>query len=725
MALLVTAFLMAVPLISLLPPPALAESPAAQQIASSPVAILNDVEVLARRGAALVAAEREYDAGAIDALAAYDISDVIGRIAERLGDREPPVLIINGRKVADPSIFTRFPPDAMIRLEVLPAGAAALYGEAPGRRVLNLVLERQFKTTTGQVGAGGPTDPGALRLQAGLQYATLADQSALSSGIDLSSSSALRIREREGYTLRAPGDDLATLLPGMRLVAVNVGGTRPIGDWSSSFRANLRQAQTSSTTLLNDVATQYGSRTAALDAALGLSGDLAGWTTELAFDLDLSASRQVGLSSDRQTIRSIKSIKGTWSGSRALLAMPAGDLLTNLSATFAKADSTSEGKVSGSSSRDHLSAQSVRLSGGVTVPLARRYDTEGERQPGLGDAMLTLGGAVVAGDAGNGQGLNAELAWTPLDHIRFQATLATDQQPPTVQQLYAPVAYGEPTTVFDLTRGEAVQIIPIRGGNPALRNSGSTVMTAGLSAGPYTTRSLQLGLIYSHATSEDGIGVLATPTASLETLYPDRFLRNADGRLVSIDQRPLNLASSVNETINLNIGAGLPLSTSADGETQLISLNLNTAYRLRDQTDLGNGAPLIDTLAGVGGGQPRQETTLFLDTSRGRWSGSLSTRWQSAYRLRLAERPDPGDVLVDDLATVNLRGAFTLAGRRAGGGAQDSRRAGGGQIVLEIENLFDARPSARLADGRPAPGYGRDDRDPLGRAVRIQLSRRF
>jgi len=716
----ITAFMAVVSLIS--QTATVAATPSDYQADPRPAVVLDDVEVSARRGAALVAAEREYDAGAIDALAAYDISDVIGRIAERLGDREPPVLIINGRKVADPSIFTRFPPDAMIRLEVLPAEAAALYGEAPGRRVLNLVLERQFKTTTGQVGAGAPTDPGALRLHAGLQYAALADQSALSSGIDLNSSSALRVREREGYALRAPGDDLATLLPGTRLVAVNVGGTRPIGDWSSSFRANLRQAQTSSTTLLNDVAAEYGSRTEALGAALGLSGDLAGWTTQLAFDLDLSASRQVGLSSDRQTLRSIK---GTWSASRALLNMPAGDLLTNLSATVAKAESTSEGRVSGSSSRAHLSAQSVRLSGGMTVPLARRHDAEGARQTGMGDAVLTLGGAVVAGDAGNGHGLNAELAWTPLDHLRLQATLATDQQPPTVQQLYAPVVYGEPTTVFDLTRGEAVQIIPIRGGNPALWNSGSTVMTAGLSAGPYTTRSLQLGLTYSHATSEDGIGVLATPTGSLEALYPDRFLRNADGRLVSIDQRPLNLASSLNETIHLNIGAGLPLSTSADGETQLISLNLNTAYRLKDQTDLGNGASLIDTLAGVGGGQPRQEMTLFLDTSRGRWSGSLSTRWQSAYRLRLAESPDPGDVLVDDLATVNLRGAFTLAGRRAGGGAPDSRRAGGGQIVLEIENLFDARPSARLADGQAAPGYGRDDRDPLGRAIRVQLSRRF
>jgi hypothetical protein len=44
---------------------------------------------------------------------------------------------------------------------------------------------------------------------------------------------------------------------------------------------------------------------------------------------------------------------------------------------------------------------------------------------------------------------------------------------------------------------------------------------------------------------------------------------------------------------------------------------------------------------------------------------------------------------------------------------------------LEIENLFDARPGARLGDNSPAPGYGRDIQDPVGRTVRLTLQRRF
>ena len=59
---------------------------------------------------------------------------------------------------------------------------------------------------------------------------------------------------------------------------------------------------------------------------------------------------------------------------------------------------------------------------------------------------------------------------------------------------------------------------------------------------------------------------------------------------------------------------------------------------------------------------------------------------------------------------------------RAGGG----RRANAGlQVNLDIANLFDARPEARLAKGSPAPGYGRDVQDPIGRMVRVTLQRRF
>ncbi|PXA89079.1 hypothetical protein DMC25_10085, partial [Caulobacter sp. D4A] len=57
--------------------------------------------------------------------------------------------------------------------------------------------------------------------------------------------------------------------------------------------------------------------------------------------------------------------------------------------------------------------------------------------------------------------------------------------------------------------------------------------------------------------------------------------------------------------------------------------------------------------------------------------------------------------------------------------AAAARRNRGFTLTLDVDNLLDARPRASLGDGRPAPGYGRDDRDPIGRMVRIGLASRF
>ncbi|WP_333895875.1 hypothetical protein [Brevundimonas aurantiaca] len=86
--------------------------------------------------------------------------------------------------------------------------------------------------------------------------------------------------------------------------------------------------------------------------------------------------------------------------------------------------------------------------------------------------------------------------------------------------------------------------------------------------------------------------------------------------------------------------------------------------------------------------------------------------------------------MVDGFAAVDFRlGVILLPSElRAQGSTaapRSGRLAGGGQITVEVQNAFDTRPEARLGDGRPAPGYGRDDHDPIGRQVGIQFAKRF
>ena len=699
-------------------------TPPSQHEDDAPAVVLEDVEVSARRGSARISAEREFDGAAIDNLAAYDIAEVVRRVSERIGDHEPPVILINGRKVADPTIFTGFPPDAMVRLEVLPPQAAAMYGEASNRRVMNLVLEQHFRSATLQTGGSRPVSGGTSSIQTDLRRSVLADQSASFIGAQATISTALRAGERSGYTLGQPGGDLTTLRPQTQLFSANLGFNRPLGEWSSSLRMDVRSMESRATTNAADQLVAYRNRSDAFTVQAGLNGDLAGWTTQTSVNLGLARSEQSGLSDSRQRV---ESVGVDAQGSRRLLSLPVGEVLANLSTNFSASRTAAEGAaIDGQNGATVGTFSSAAFRGGVTLPLFGGGEPSGTRRSRYGDATLSLGGNLATGHAGSGQGLNADLSWNPAEKLLLNAAITTGTAAPSAQKLYAPLVYGQPTTVFDFITGEAVQVVPISGGNPNLRAPRSDQILASLNAGPFTSRVLMIGFTYMRSDTKDGIGQLTVPSTVLEAAYPDRFIRNEAGRLIAVDRRPLNMASSLSDTVSATLSAALPVSLGKE-ERQVVTVNLNSSYHLRDITRLGLGEPVLDRLAGIGGGQPRRDATVHVETNRGRWHASASARWQSGYRLRRAEAAGPDDLIIDDLALINLRLAFKMmrSSPRPEGGRGDSRAVAGGQLVIEIENLLDARPEATLGDGRPAPGYGRDDQDPIGRLVRIQLSRRF
>jgi len=694
----------------------------------APTVMLDDVEVTARRGAARVAPEQEYDGAAIDALAAWDINEVVARASERAGDRDQPVIIINGKRVADPSIFLGFPPDAMTRLELLPPEAAALYGAEPGRRVMNLVMERRFDSTALQTGGSRPTAGGTSTLDADLRKASLNDSSATSYGVRGGATSSLRVGERPGYTLGNPGEEDVTLRPENRMLTANLALSRPLGDWSSSLRLDARSVSSRSVASLGGAPVRNRNDNTGASVGIGLSGEVFGWQTQTDLNADLNRSERSGLSDSRQQTRSLGA---SLNANRSLMSLPAGDLQANLSVGQAQTWSEIEYATVGASSTDEShAAQTTSLRGNLTLPLFRRTDADGARRPGPGDVSLSFGGNLLASNVGEGQGVNLDLAWTPGDRLRFNTSLSTASNAPMSDQLYAPINYGEPISVFDLVTGESIQVVPILGGNPDLRAQRSDNFSAGMSTGPFTAKQLYFNLNYRRTDTRDGIGQLSEPTPALEAAFPNRFIRDADGRLVAIDRRPLNLASAVSDSISTHVSARLPLPWNLEGETQSLQINLNYDYRLTDVSRFGPGAPILDRIAGIGGGQPRQSLNLNADTQRGRWSLNGSGRWQSSYRSLRDDRPGPDDLHVRAFATLDLRLSFILMPRRNAaadtGAVPDSgRMSGGGQITLDIQNLFDTRPGARLADGRPAPGYGRDDRDPLGRQIRLQFAKRF
>jgi hypothetical protein len=694
-----------------------ASVPAAPGQAPPDVVRLEDVEVLARRGRALVDPEVELDGAEIDALGADDIGAVIRRTAEDYGLGPAPMIVVNGRRMADPGVFSGFPPDALVRLEVLPPEAGALYGAAdPSRRVVNIVLQRRFDSLEGRGALKRPSAGGQSQAGLDLRRGSIIDARTRQLGVRAGRTTALYAGERDLTREAAPGGEAATLRPPSQTYAADLVQTWGVGDWSASLRANA-QAQDSRSVSISDgrpVDNRRSGRSLALTG--GLNGAVAGWSTQVSVNGQLSRGDQSGLTSSRSDQRTLS---GGLALSRSLFDLPAGPLTANLSAQASRTRAVTRRAQESQTS----AGRALGLSGGLAFPLARRPPQA--TGPGLpGDLTGTLGGDLSESDTGRGEGLNAGLAWSPAPKLRVNLSGFSARRNMTDPQRFEPEYYGDPVVVFDFARGESVEVLPILGGTSSLRTPRSERLMLSAAAGPFTPLMVQGGMSFERAETFDDIAAPPAPTPQLEAAFPERFRRDASGRLVSVDQRALNIRSALSESLSGNLTAAAPLGGEG-ARRGVLRVNLNYGRQLTSRTTIHEALPELDRLSGDGGGLSPQSLGLSINVRQGRWGLNLAGRWRDGYRFRRdIGRDGPDDLRIAPFSAVSLQATRRfdqVVSNRDGG----ERRGVGLEVELEIANLFDARPKARLGDGRPAPGYGRDDQDPIGRTVQLRLKRRF
>lgn len=685
---------------------------------------LEEVEVVARRGSAAIPPETELGPAEIDALGAYDIGEVINRLMSGFGALDTPIIIVNGRRVADAAVFYGFPPDALARVELLPREAAALYGGDPSRRVLNMVLQRRFESRDALLNAARPTAGGTSTLIGDLRRSAISDNNTDQMGVRGSRDTALRAGERSQSVQPGAGTDGVTLRPASDTLGANLALTRALGGWSSSLGANARRQDSRSVVLIDEDAVVNRNRTNNLSLTAGLSGELRGWAVQLAANGQLAQSDQDGLLDSRSR---------NWSGAlnlaanRRVLDLPAGPLTTNVSGQVSHVRSL----VRRPDDRTTVSTTAGDLRGGVSIPLLKPATDPG-RRVNLGSASLSLGAAVRGDDnAGRGGGLNAGLAWSPVPKFRFNGAWSTSTDTPSDRQRFDPVSYGYPSVVYDFRTGESVEILPILGGDPDLRSPTSDQLSLSTSVGPFTSWAVFGGIDLQRTRASDAIGVLPVPTPEVEAAFPERFHRDGDGRLISIDQRPINLSASRGDTLSSNLAFSVPVGSQGGATPAVVRVSLNHSWKLRSTTLIRDGLPEMDRLSGDGGGMSRHEISVLVDGRRGPWGINASARWASGYRIRRDIGVDgSGDLRVAEFASVDLRLSYLLqrtvvSKADEAGGAERARRTGGAQFGLEILNLFDARPGFRLADGSLPSGYRRDQQDPIGRTIRFTLKQRF
>lgn len=680
---------------------------------------LEEVEVVGRRGAARLAPEQELGPEEIDNLGAYDIGEVIARLGERLGLQQPPVVIVNGRQVVDARNFMGFPPDALVRVEALPPQAGALYGGDPSRRVVNIVLQPAFKSRDAQAKMSRPTAGGTSSVAFDGRQSQIRDSATFQIGTQASRTTALRADERPADDQGPSATGAYSLRPETRLASANLAMTGAVGDWATSFSATAQRQRDAFASQTDGTIVQTRQRADTLTLAGGVSGQALGWSVRAGLDGLLTEARQSGLTA---LASRTQVLSATLSADRALMDLPAGPVLATADVRYA--GSRSETRVS---AMDRTrSFQSLDLRSNLNLPI---FSSSPEKTGGWGDLSVNLGSRLTAlGDTGANGGLNAGFAWTPLGKLRVSGQWSQATDAPTREQRFDPPRYGPPRTVYDFQSGQAVDLAPLLGGNPDLKSQKTQTLSLSASAGPFGPWSVQGNLDLQSVRSSTAIGALPALTPAVEAAFPDRIFRDEQGRLIGIDQRPINLAQIASDTVSSGLSANLPLGGGANGSPRRgsVQVSLSHIWRLDDHITIRPDIPILDQLAGDGGPIPRHQLTLRLDGRYARWGLNALLNYRGPSRLRRDfGRDGLDDLRLSDMTTIGVRISTMIEPSGATREPAGRRRSEGLRLEFEIENLFDARPEARLGDGRAAPGYGRNAQDPLGRTLRLSVSRRF
>lgn len=741
-----------------------------------------------------------------------------------------PVVLLNGRRISGFNEVQNIPSEAILRVDILPEEVALKYGYSADQKVVNIVLRRRFRAITGELQGGGATEGGAVsakaegdllhlrgddRLNLDLQYSaksplTEADRDVIepassalnASAVDLAKArsltpatqtatlnavqsrsslggialtlngtlSASRSDSRQGrgqYGLNVPATDpfyqsdpgavVSLYEPGDRLVqstqswAGHLGGTlnKDIGPWRHALTASIDHSETR---------THSPGGLDASNAQAALNALDPGFNPYAIAGPGLVVSRASVLSAAISDSGALQ-----WLSTGPIAKLPAGDLFIS-----AKAGASTSGLASHSDrptpnalwiSRSDLSGQ-LNVDAPVLGAKAKAFS-------GLGNLSVNFNAAVDAwSDVGTLWTLGGGVNWSPIQGYSLLVSTTNDHLPPTPQQLASPVLVTPGVRVFDYVTGQTADVTQTSGGAPNLTADNRRVWKVGLSAKPLAGQNLTFSANYIATRTRDPIVTSLPATAEIEAAFPNRYVRDAAGRLVSADVRPINIAEQWREELRWGFNWSIPLpgaasnaqtpqqrpdrsderresrdSSSGGGRRSgggfggfaggaqqgRLQFALYHTFVFRDGERLTAAGSKLDFLNGASpggsGGQPQQEIEAQLGYLRNGLGARVSADWKSGTRVAADPGASTGDLRFSALSTMNIRLWANLGARPEIVRAYPALR--GVRVSVSVTNLFDERQSVTSAMGATPISYQGAYLDPTGRVAMISVRKLF
>jgi hypothetical protein len=758
---------------------------------------LEEVVVSGRRtpGAVIgdIPAETTLSSQEIRALGVGSVNELIAALGPQLGSSGSrgsgrPVVLLNGVRVSGFAEVRDLPTEAIQRVDILSEEVALKYGYRADQRVMNIVLRPRFRAVTADAVARGTTEGG--RDGANVGVGVLRVQRDTRWQADFKARHDDRLLESEREVVGADGmprPDAAyrTLLPATDQLSLNLVYARPWGEGLSAT-VNATVDETRRRSLLGQRPSFAGPETLRRDvdvreARFGglLQGANAGWRWSATLNADRTDASTRVAGGDLAGRSRSDSLDLELLATGAPLQLPAGDLGLTVKAGLGTRGIESVARRLTGDVRTDLSRGQRDLRINLDIPLLRTEDTGGRVTASLGHAIEDV--AEVGVLSTTNAGLNASIGrqWRAL------VSLVDDENAPSMLQLGAAVIPTPAVRTYDFVRGEAVEIVRIDGGDPALRADSRKIFKVALGARPLEGVDLDLNGEFTRSRVRGLVTTVPFATPEFEQAFPGRFLRDPAGRLLSIDARPVNLEGRERDelrfTVNLSRpwgpqpempstpgrggaprsrdatpgGQGAPpaqraaaaqggpssprgppagfdpaamaerfLSFARRGSVQF---TLVYTQRLKDEVQIAPGLPTLDLLAGDTlsdtDGSPRRELELQAGANRDGFGGRVIAKWRDGSRVSGGTTAaGPVDLDFAPLWAVDLR-LFADLGLQPW--ARDKGSLRGVRVTFAVENLFDELPRVRDAAGAVPFNYQPSLLDPQGRAIRLSFRKLF
>jgi hypothetical protein len=266
---------------------------------------------------------------------------------------------------------------------------------------------------------------------------------------------------------------------------------------------------------------------------------------------------------------------------------------------------------------------------------------------------------------------------------------------------------------------------------------------------------LQLNAEYTDTDVRDFVSSLPEASAAVMLAFPDRFVRDANGVLTTIDLRPVNFESQRQKRLRYGISMDARLGSGSEGPARVVvapsdgaaddasdrpapvarrtsggrrgtrlQLNANHSVVFSDEIRIRSGLDPIDLLGGgaigIAGGRVRHQFDGTAAVNRGGTGARIGVTWRGRSTLESRISGQTEELSFSPLLLVNLR-AFTDAAELFG----RSSWTQGTRLSLNVINLTNDRQTVRDPRRETPLQYQSGYRDPIGRTVELELRKVF